>query len=54
MARGVALKRGSKELADHWRRLVAEWSRSGLTQAEFCRRQRISAPALAWWNVASA
>ena len=50
MARGVGLRRGSKELADHWRRLVTEWSRSGLTQAEFCRRRRISAPALAWWK----
>jgi len=50
MAEAVALKRGSKELANHWRGLVEEWSRSGLTQAEFCRRRRLSVPSFRWWK----
>lgn len=50
MAEAVALKRGSQELADHWRGLVEEWSRSGLTQAEFCRRRRLSVASFRWWK----
>jgi len=50
MAEALGLKRGSRELAAHWRGLVEEWSRSGLTQAEFCRRRRLSLPSFRWWK----
>jgi len=33
-----------------WRRLVRRWRSSGLTQADFCRRQRLSIPAFRWWK----
>jgi hypothetical protein len=36
--------------AAYWRRLLAEWERSGLSQAEFCRRRGIKAVNLAWWK----
>jgi hypothetical protein len=38
------------ERAAYWRRLLAEWERSGLSQAEFCRRRGIKAVNLAWWK----
>jgi hypothetical protein len=34
----------------YWRRILAEWERSGLSQAEFCRRRGIKAVNLAWWK----
>jgi len=33
----------------HWRRIVEEWRKSGLTQREFCRRKQESESSLAWW-----
>ena len=36
--------------AQYWARLVAAWERSGLTQAEFCRRQGVKAVTFAWWK----
>ena len=36
--------------AMYWQRLLAEWARSGLSQAEFCRRRGIKAVNLAWWK----
>jgi hypothetical protein len=30
--------------------MVTAWERSGLSQAEFCRRQQISAASFAWWK----
>jgi hypothetical protein len=38
------------ERAAYWQRLLAEWERSGLSQAEFCRRRGIKAVNLAWWK----
>jgi hypothetical protein len=38
------------ERAAYWRRLLAEWEQSGLSQAEFCRRRGIKAVNLAWWK----
>lgn len=38
------------ERAAYWRRLLAEWERSGLSQAEFCRRRGLKAVNLAWWK----
>lgn len=35
---------------EHWRELVARWTASGLSQAEFCRRRGIPVGKLAWWK----
>jgi hypothetical protein len=38
------------ERAEYWQRLLGVWERSGLSQAEFCRRRGIKAVTLAWWK----
>ena len=38
------------ERARYWADLVAAWARSGLSQAEFCRRRGIKAVNFAWWK----
>ncbi len=34
----------------YWRKVLDEWSRSGLTQAAFCRKRAISVYCLRWWK----
>jgi len=34
----------------HWQALVAAWRRSGLSQAEFCRRRDLAPGTFAWWK----
>jgi hypothetical protein len=36
--------------AAHWQKHISRWSKSGLTQAEYCRRNRLSAAAFHWWK----
>jgi len=36
--------------AAYWQRLLEEWGRSGLSQAEFCRRRGVKAVTFAWWK----
>ena len=36
--------------AKYWAAQLAAWERSGLTQAEYCRRRNIKAGSLAWWK----
>lgn len=38
------------ERAKHWRALMREQKRSGLTQAEFCRQRQINPGTFAWWR----
>lgn len=38
------------ERSRYWRRMIAAWETSGLTQAEFCRRRQVSASAFHWWR----
>jgi hypothetical protein len=38
------------ERAAYWQRLLTQWERSGLSQAEFCRQRGIKAVNLAWWR----
>ena len=38
------------ERAKYWATELASWERSGLTQAEYCRRRRIKAGSFAWWK----
>ena len=35
---------------ERWRRVLSRWQASGLSQAEFCRRQDIPVWKLAWWR----
>lgn len=36
--------------AKYWAGLVAAWSQSGLSQAEFCRRRGVKLVTFAWWK----
>ena len=36
--------------AVYWQKHISQWSKSGLTQAEYCRRNKISAAAFHWWK----
>jgi hypothetical protein len=36
--------------AKFWTRLLSAWEKSGLTQAEFCRRRGVKAVTFAWWK----
>lgn len=38
------------ERARYWAAQLAAWERSGLTQAEFCRRRKIKAVSFGWWK----
>ena len=35
---------------ERWRELLARWQSSGLSQAAFCRRERIHVWQFAWWK----
>jgi len=35
---------------EHWLRVLRRWRASGLSQAEFCRRQAIPVWKLGWWK----
>ncbi len=34
----------------YWRKVLDEWSRSGLTQAAFCRKRAIPVWSFRWWK----
>jgi hypothetical protein len=34
----------------YWQKHISQWSESGLTQAEYCRRNKLSAAAFNWWK----
>jgi hypothetical protein len=36
--------------AKYWRRVVAAWERSGLSQAAFCRRRKLNYAAFGYWR----
>jgi hypothetical protein len=33
-----------------WQKHLRAWSQSGLTQADYCRQHKLSAPAFGWWK----
>ena len=41
---------GRRERASHWRSVLERQANSGISVAEFCRRESISAPALYAWR----
>jgi hypothetical protein len=38
------------ERAGYWSDLMAAWRRSGLSQAEFCRRRGVKIASFGWWK----
>lgn len=40
----------AEQRRDRWRRTIGQWQASGLSQAEFCRRQGIAYSQFAWWR----
>ncbi|MHC4169603.1 MAG: IS66 family insertion sequence element accessory protein TnpA [Planctomycetota bacterium] len=36
--------------AAYWQKHISQWSGTGLTQAEYCRRNKLSAAAFHWWK----
>jgi len=36
--------------ATYWQKHISQWSGSGLTQAEYCRQNNLSAAAFHWWK----
>jgi len=36
--------------APYWRKHISQWSESSLTQAEYCRRNKLSVAAFNWWK----
>ena len=44
------IRRGETERGKYWRGILAEWSRSGLSQAEYCRRRDIPVGNFRWWK----
>jgi len=39
-----------RQRRERWRELLGRWRASGLTQAAFCRRERIHVWQFAWWK----
>ena len=50
MAKGGSDQSAVERRHEQWRRIVGRWQASGLSQAEFCRRQDIPVWKLAWWR----
>lgn len=50
LAGGGGRQRGRNGHRDRWRALIAEWSASGLTQVEFCRRRKIHPMTFSGWK----
>jgi len=45
---GTTTKKTSRR--PFWQKHLRAWSQSGLTQADYCRRHQLSAPAFGWWK----
>ena len=46
----MAKTKKKTDRAAYWRKHISQWSKSGLTQAEYCRRKEVSAAAFQWWK----
>jgi hypothetical protein len=46
----MAKTRTKTSRAAYWQKHISQWSNSGLTQAEYCRRNGLSAAAFHWWK----
>lgn len=43
-------RRARTERGRFWERHLQQWRQSGLSQAQYCRRHHLSAPAFGWWK----
>jgi len=43
-------QRARTERGRFWERHLQQWRQSGLSQAQYCRRHHLSAPAFGWWK----
>jgi len=43
-------QRARTERGRFWERHLRAWQQSGLSQAQYCRRHHLSAPAFGWWK----
>lgn len=50
MAKSKASQATVEQRCEHWRQVLRRWQASGLSQAEFCRRQDIPVWKMAWWR----
>ena len=39
-----------RDRAKYWQRIVSAWEKSGLSQAEFCRRRDVKPVTFGWWK----
>jgi len=46
----MAKTRKKTSRAAFWQKHISQWSKSGLTQAEYCRRNNLSAATFYWWK----
>ena len=46
----MAKTRTETSRAAYWQKHISQWSKSSLTQAEYCRRNKLSAAAFHWWK----
>ena len=46
----MAKTKGKTSRAAYWQKHISQWSKSGLTQAGYCRRNNLSAAAFHWWK----
>ena len=46
----MAKKKKKTSRAVFWQKHISQWSKSDLTQAEYCRRNGLSAAAFHWWK----
>jgi hypothetical protein len=46
----MAKTKGKTSRAVYWQKHISKWSESGLSQAEYCRQNNLSAAAFHWWK----
>jgi hypothetical protein len=37
--------------AEQWKRLLAQWQKSGMSQAAFCQQEHLNANTFTWWKI---
>jgi len=47
---GSRQRQALTERGRFWQRHLQQWRQSGCSQAEYCRRHHLSAPAFGWWK----
>ena len=50
MAANKSLTKPLTKRGRFWAKHLLQWQQSGLSQVEYCRQKRLSAPALGWWK----